>query len=446
MFGKYRIISILGTGSSSTVYLAEHLKLNVYRAIKCIPKSTVTIHSLSSEVHLLKNLKHPGIPIIFDVDEDNQFVYIIEEYIQGESLDTFVLHQDNISQEHIIKFGIQLCDILDYLHHLMPYPILYQDLKPEHIIVCGEQLKLIDFGISFFFTGSNSNSQFFGTEGFAAPEVIAGKEITTLSDIYSLGKVLLSLLDVRGITCSKHFISSLEKACAFHAADRYETVNAFKSTLEKELNVACPDDSHLIDNIIVIGSKHGIGTTHVAISLVSFLNQIGHSALYVEKNNSDNLRNFIRNCKTVKEENGIYIYNYFHGIPNYGSGVSVSISTSYTRVKDYGVYSRDIIESISESILFFVFSGSEWDLPEAILTGQKLMSEYHVIFICNYNNKKAAKKFAHALGCTVFCFPMDSTPFYNTKNKHTFFSTVLSTKRGKQKFFDFIIKKRNIRF
>lgn len=55
-----------------------------------------------------------------------------------------------ISHELLIKFCIQLCDILDYLHHLMPYPILYQDLKPEHIIVCGNQIKLIDFGIASF--------------------------------------------------------------------------------------------------------------------------------------------------------------------------------------------------------------------------------------------------------------------------------------------------------
>ena len=53
-----------------------------------------------------------------------------------------MLHPKNISQELIIKTGVQLCEILDYLHHLSPYPILYQDLKPEHIILCGDQLKI----------------------------------------------------------------------------------------------------------------------------------------------------------------------------------------------------------------------------------------------------------------------------------------------------------------
>lgn len=79
LFGKYRIISTLGAGSSGTVYLAEHLKLKVYRAIKCIPKDTARNTSnfseeqLLKEACLLKNLNHPGIPLIYDIDEDDHF-------------------------------------------------------------------------------------------------------------------------------------------------------------------------------------------------------------------------------------------------------------------------------------------------------------------------------------------------------------------------------------
>lgn len=87
---------------------------------------------------------------------------MIEEYIQGESLETFVSHQKSISEELIVKLGIQLCDIFTYLHHLSPYPILYQDLKPEHIILCGDQVKLLDFGIASFFTGFGKISNFTG--------------------------------------------------------------------------------------------------------------------------------------------------------------------------------------------------------------------------------------------------------------------------------------------
>ena len=93
---------------------------------------------------------------------------MIEEYIQGESLETFVSHQKSISEELIVKLGIQLCDIFTYLHHLSPYPILYQDLKPEHIILCGDQVKLLDFGIASFFTGFGKNFQLYGTSRYCA--------------------------------------------------------------------------------------------------------------------------------------------------------------------------------------------------------------------------------------------------------------------------------------
>ena len=93
---------MLGSGSSSTVYLAEHLKLKIFRAIKRIPKCLTEKSSLSQEVDfpqeadLLKNLNHPGIPLIYDIDEDDDYIYMIEEFIQGESLDTYVLHQRDI--------------------------------------------------------------------------------------------------------------------------------------------------------------------------------------------------------------------------------------------------------------------------------------------------------------------------------------------------------------
>ena len=95
-----------------------------------------------SEAQILKSVQHPGIPTIYDFEEDESFYYLVEEYIQGDSLEEFLLHQQSISQNQFLYFCEQLCDIFAYLHTLRPSPILYQDLKPEHIIVCGTQLKL----------------------------------------------------------------------------------------------------------------------------------------------------------------------------------------------------------------------------------------------------------------------------------------------------------------
>ena len=76
MSGKYRILSCLGKGNSSEVFLAEHRKLKAYRAVKCISKSAHPMQpQLLLEADILKNLKHPGIPTIYDVEEDDKSYY-----------------------------------------------------------------------------------------------------------------------------------------------------------------------------------------------------------------------------------------------------------------------------------------------------------------------------------------------------------------------------------
>ena len=156
---------------------------------------------------------------------------MIEEYIQGESLETFVSHQKSISEELIVKLGIQLCDIFTYLHHLSPYPILYQDLKPEHIILCGDQVKLLDFGIASFFTGFGKNFQLYGTSRYCAPEILRGQPVTPAADIYSLGRVLTELSDAMSCRCSRQLRCILEQACAADPADRCQEACDLKAAM-----------------------------------------------------------------------------------------------------------------------------------------------------------------------------------------------------------------------
>ena len=437
LFGKYRIISTLGIGNSSTVYLAEHTKLNVYRAVKCIPKNTSLVTSLSLEASLLKNLNHPGIPVIYDIDEDESYYYLVEEYIKGESLDTFVSHQF-ISHELILKFCIQLCDILDYLHHLVPYPILYQDLKPEHIIVCGDQLKLIDFGIASFFTGSGKNYQIYGTKDFAAPEAVAGLPVSPSADIFGLGKLLSYLSTFTSQPCSDHFYAIIKKATASNAADRYETILLFQEALEKELQTACPDVSHLMKKISILGSKPGIGVTHIAISLVSILNHNGYTALYEEAHSTDSLHAMLRENPFIKEQDGICSFQFFRGIPDYGPAVILNRPYASVTVKDCGVFLKDTTIPDPDTLYLLVLSGSLWDMEVDIKAAGSFLSHPHVVFLCNFANHAAARKIAAKLGKTVYCFPFDPDVFSCTQEKEDLFFQILSIERRKLKFLHFI--------
>ena len=83
MSGRYEIVRLLGTGAFGKVYLARHINLNVFRAIKCISLCQDSYATAYREADILKNLRHPSIPIIYDIEQDDNYVYIIEPCFIG---------------------------------------------------------------------------------------------------------------------------------------------------------------------------------------------------------------------------------------------------------------------------------------------------------------------------------------------------------------------------
>ena len=75
MFGKYRLLHRLGAGRSGTVWLAVHLGLEEYRAIKCVSRKCADYETFRREALILKELQHPGIPQIYDLEEDSEYFY-----------------------------------------------------------------------------------------------------------------------------------------------------------------------------------------------------------------------------------------------------------------------------------------------------------------------------------------------------------------------------------
>ena len=133
---------MIGRGRSGTVFLARHLGLDEERAIKRVRR---TESGFIQEAALLKRLRHPGIPIIYDLEIDENYYYLIEEYLYGESLYARIERTGSLQTGELIRLGIELCRIMNYLHSFKPNPILYLDLHPGNLLICREQLKLIDF-------------------------------------------------------------------------------------------------------------------------------------------------------------------------------------------------------------------------------------------------------------------------------------------------------------
>ena len=156
--GKYEILTEIGRGGMSVVYLAMDKRLNKQWAIKEVRKKGVSkndeivVNSLVAEANLIKRLDHPAFPRIVDIIDNGQTIYIVMDYIEGESLDKILEEHGAQSEDNVIHWAMQICDALNYLHAQKPHPIIYRDMKPANLMLKPEGeygiIKIIDFGIA----------------------------------------------------------------------------------------------------------------------------------------------------------------------------------------------------------------------------------------------------------------------------------------------------------
>ncbi len=432
LFGKYEILSRLGAGSFGTVYLSKHLTLECYRAIKLIPKTADSSNTLLSEAQLLKSLHHPGIPIIYDIEEDAHCYYIIEEYVEGEPLEEFLLHQSRISPEYFFEISLQLCDIFEYLHTLIPSPVLYLDLKPEHIIVCGTQIKLIDFNVATFLSSLGNFFNLFGNEEYSAPELFSGAKPNPLCDIYSIGKIMQFISKYMDTPLPPNIPQIYLKAAHAEPACRFETVDELICALVKQQTLF--QQPHLRKTIAIVGSHPGCGCTHIAFAIVSALNYMGYSAIYYEKNNTNNLRQMLNLSPKATEHNGLVSCGFFKGYPNYGPGISLPSATEGISVYDYG--SELPTEYISTDLLLYICSNSSWHWQNAVDKGDSLLQTYGGLkIICNMGQTHTMRFLAKRLHSPISHYPYQEQPFWVDATLIRFVRSILPLKRRNRLFF-----------
>ncbi len=198
--GKYKILSEIGHGGMSVVYMALNEKANKTWAIKEVRKDGVldfeaVKQGLIVETDMLKKLNHPNLPSIIDVIEDDETFLIVMDYIEGHSLSKALEEYGAQPQEHVIEWAKQLCDVLGYLHSREP-AIIYRDMKPANVMLNDGKVTLIDFGTAREFKAKNlADTTCLGTIGYAAPEQFGGMGQTDgRTDIYCLGATLYHLV------------------------------------------------------------------------------------------------------------------------------------------------------------------------------------------------------------------------------------------------------------
>lgn len=205
--GKYQILDLIGEGGMSRVWLARDKRLLKTWAVKEVGRTakdannTVVVQSLLAEAGLMKRLEHPALPRIVDIIENGKTIYVIMDLVEGESLKDVLKQRGRpFDQKDVINWGIQLCDVLEYLHTRTP-PVIYRDMKPSNVMLREDgTVKLIDFGIAREFKeGKGEDTKMLGTRGYAAPEQLTKSiQSDARTDIYSLGVTLHHLVTGRG--------------------------------------------------------------------------------------------------------------------------------------------------------------------------------------------------------------------------------------------------------
>ncbi len=199
---KYEVLKLIGQGGMSKVYLAMDKRLNKQWAIKEIVKKVkdknneIVVQSAIAEANLIKQLDHSAIVRIVDIIDNGDVIYIIEDYIEGETLNTVLEKNGAQPQEMVVEWAIQICEALEYLHTRKP-PIIYRDMKPANVMLKPDgNIKIIDFGIAREYKNQSvADTVSLGTKGYAAPEQFGGKGQTDArTDIYCLGVTLYHLL------------------------------------------------------------------------------------------------------------------------------------------------------------------------------------------------------------------------------------------------------------
>src|SRR5688500_9000864 len=177
------------------VYRADDLKLGQPVALKFLPpeidRDPARLTQLHTEVRMARQVSHPNVCRVYDIDEVEGHTFLSMEYVDGEDLASLLRRIGHFPQERGLELARQICAGLAAAHER---GVVHRDLKPANVMLDGAgRVRVTDFGLA----GLAGETLRAGTPAYMAPEQLAGGEITVRSDIYALGLVLYEIFTGR---------------------------------------------------------------------------------------------------------------------------------------------------------------------------------------------------------------------------------------------------------
>ncbi len=201
---KYQLLERVGSGGMGIVYRANNVALGTTVSVKILQQQILNtpdaLLRLKREAKTLAKLDHPNILRIFSLDRDDSHVFIVTEFIDGQTLGEILTQPGKLDDERIMLLYRQIGQALQYAHS---QGVIHRDIKPSNIIVSStngaESVKILDFGVarvldSDTFQRLTRTGALVGTPLYMSPEQCRGEPVDARSDIYSLGCMLYETL------------------------------------------------------------------------------------------------------------------------------------------------------------------------------------------------------------------------------------------------------------
>ncbi len=287
MIDGYRILKVLKETEKGAVILAEHEGLGARRIIKCLSDDHPDCEQLVREARIMQRFRSEAIPIIFDIREEDGYTFLIEEFVEGETLKNYLKRRKTISKSEILDHSIQLTEILNYIHN-PSHRVLHLDLKPENIIVSDHRMKLIDFGSALCRDETGPERMIYGTPGFCAPEMKVGGAVDVATDIFILGKIFEYMLLFTPVAPAgyKKIIDSCIRKARKQFTDSNEIREALLKLQKKKRTVKYEEGVW----VAVTGVPNGSSGSWYALRLAEDLRKItGANVLVLDCNSECNL-------------------------------------------------------------------------------------------------------------------------------------------------------------